>query len=146
MRATLLFLLLCVAGPALAHADTITLRSNDSFNGTVVRLTADQLVLHVLLANGAQKDIPFDRSKVARIEFNGQKRNVGEPPGALGAHDGRPANITPPARSKDTVIFREGGQNLACPGVIVTETAIQCGPKSYDRSEGAIWRINFGNP
>jgi hypothetical protein len=152
-RATFGFLLVWAAGISPARADTVTFRSNVAVNGTVVSLTGDELVFKAYLPNNIQTTMHWKRSDVARIEFNGNKTPGIAPPNALGSHP--PAGtVPPPPQSKDILISRVGTV-LPCPGVLVTDKAIQCGPtdqskptdvKSYDRSEGAIWRINFGNP
>ena len=143
MKTSLLLVLVSIAGVMPLHADMVTLRSNETYYGSILSLTGEKLTLRAQFPNHTEKDLVFDRAKLARIEFNDKKSNDGPPPEALGAHSGSTANVSPAdSRPKDTILFRQG-QNLACPGIVIDEKKITCGASVYDRTERSIWRIYF---
>ncbi len=135
MRPPLLLILVCVSGATLLRADMVTLRSNVSYYGTILRLTSEQLTLLAEFPNHIKKELTFERGKLARIEFNEQRSNVGDPPEAYSAHQGSTGNSSPADnRPKDTIVFPEG-QTKVCPGTLIDEKTIKCGDSVYDRSE-----------
>lgn len=119
-----------------ALADTVTLRDNVGYNGSVVSLDANFLVLRAKRADGTIQDIKAARANVVRIEFNNTKVNVGPPPDGLGAHQGG-GPTTPAKQDKDKIILR-GGQSQPCPSVTIQEGVLKCGDKPPG---GDVWRI-----
>jgi hypothetical protein len=122
---------------AAALADTVTLRDNVGYNGSVVSLDANFLVLQAKRADGTMQDIKVPRANVVRIEFNNTKVNVGPPPDGLGAHQGG-GTPTPAKQDKDKIILR-GGQSQACPGITLQGDAMKCGDKTPTRDQ--VWRV-----
>jgi hypothetical protein len=146
MRAPLLAALLCLSAAAPLNADMVTLRSNETYYGTIIRFTDDKLTIRAEFPKKVQKDLVIDRAQLASIEFNDEKFNTDDPPAALGAHQGTSAATgSSDTRPKDTVVFQEG-QNKPCAGIAIDEKTIKCGDSVYERSEGAVWRIYFGRP
>lgn len=140
-----LFLLnVALAGfPLSLRADMVTLRSNITYYGKIISLTNEQIALKAEFPNHEVHTLTFERSQLARIEFDDQTWNEGEPPAALAVHHGTPPNINnPPSPLKDTLVL-DGGQKQSCSGVIIDDQSIKCGKVTYNRIDRIVWRIYF---
>jgi hypothetical protein len=134
--------LMTVAG---VRGDTVFLRSNVSYNGTITGQKGKSLVLHAQFSVGA-KDMEFPFNDISRIEYNDNTVNNGSPPTALGGHppseSSRGLHVPTPADSagKDVVVLNDG-TTVPCTVSSVTREGVTCGNTTY--SHDRIYRVYF---
>jgi len=127
-------------------ADEVMLRNNESYNGNVVSLDGNLLVLHTQSAKGTE-NLKFPLGEVSYIEYNDNKVMVGAPP-SLGAYKSAQGQTDSKAESqakvaKDTVVL-DGGTIVQCELSRLSHDEVVCGVKpisTYTRQQ--VWRVYF---
>lgn len=126
--------------------DTVTLRNNKSYSGTVVGFSAN--ILHVEgNFEGKSKRLDVPLASISVVEFNDVVDNVPAAP-PFGAHEvkAQPRGAAPqrpaPAEELQTdVLVLLGGQRVKCSVTLIDKNVVRCGDSDYDRDR--VYRIEF---
>jgi hypothetical protein len=137
-------------------ADTATMRSNNSLNGTVVGLQERHLVLRAGFGSGV-KELQIPRTEIKSIEFNRSVFNPGPPPAYYQARppgerersrndQSKPAATTSDEPGDpevgDVVVLKSGGTRK-CGVAQVDSTSVHCGGEAIRRV--FVHSVRLGN-
>jgi hypothetical protein len=126
------------------YADTVTLRSNASYNGTITSLSASNLQISGRFKRTTTGlDVPL--ASIASVEFNDLIDNSGAAP-AFGAHEAKNELKTtskPPAvvAGPTDVLVLVGGQRVKCSVLSMDRNGLHCDGSDYERE--SLFRIEF---
>jgi len=128
------------------HSDTVTLRSNESYNGTVTGLSAHSLKLEGNFKGKINAlDVPL--ATVSIVEFNDIVHNSGAAPpfGAREVTTQPPDSAVPQppsaAEMSADVLVLLGGQRVRCAVLSIDKNGLHCDGSEYERDR--TYRIEF---
>jgi hypothetical protein len=123
-------------------ADTITTRDHVSVNGSLIKMTDDQLTIMARYRTG-NKTLSIKITDAEIIEFNNTTFNSGAPPKELGI--GPPLDSGPvPAHQRtasDTIFLR--GSHKACKLIGIDTQFVHCAGKDGEYPRRIVLRITL---